>query len=97
FSPYQTMRDLFRGYDVTRCRIKFHAIASRQHHRLGATTVRTQRFLRSPGQVPLAYLHVGRAMADADTEKLRISARRVIRDVIVLTPYSLPSLPQYSR
>src|SRR5262249_16608333 len=73
FSPYQTIPDLFRGYDVTRCPIKFHAIASRQHHRLGATTVRTQRFLRSPGQVPLAYLHVGRAMADADTEKLRIS------------------------
>src|SRR5215467_1855924 len=44
FSPPHTMRNLFRGYDVTRCRIKFHAIASRQHHRLGATIVRTQRF-----------------------------------------------------
>jgi hypothetical protein len=27
FSPRQTMRDLFRGDDVRRCRIKFHTIA----------------------------------------------------------------------
>src|SRR5262249_42411836 len=97
FSSRQTMRDLFRGDDVTRCRIKFDTIARRQHHRLGATTVHTQRFPRSPRQVPLACLHVGRAMADADTEKIRIIGRRVVRDVIVLTLYSVPSLPQCSR
>src|SRR5216110_2629162 len=45
-SPRQTMRDVFRSDGVTRCRIKFHAIARRQHHRLGARTVRTQRFAR---------------------------------------------------
>src|SRR5215467_6904817 len=53
FSPRETMRDLFRGDDVTRYRIKFHAIARRQRHRLGATTVRTQRFPRSHRQVTL--------------------------------------------
>src|SRR5262249_28736887 len=94
FSPCQTMRDLFRGDNVTRYRIKFHAIARGQHPRLGATTARTQRFPRLPGQVPLACFYVGRAMADADTEKIRIAGRRVVRDVIVLTLYSVPSLPQ---
>src|SRR5206468_3730445 len=97
FTPRQTMRDLLRGDSVTRCRIKFHAIARRQHHRLGATTVRTQRLSRSPRHVPLACLYVGRVMADADTEKIRITGRQVVRDVIVLTLYSVPSLPQYSR
>src|SRR5262249_49777910 len=100
FSPRQTMRNLFGGDDVTRCRIKFHAIASPQDHRLSATTLCTQRFLRalrSPGPVPLACLHVGRAMAHADTEKIRIAERRVIGDAIVLAPHPVPSLPQYSR
>src|SRR5439155_18461025 len=93
FSPRQTMRDLFGGDGVTRCRIKFHAIARRQHHRLGATTVRTQRFPRSPRQVPLTCLYVGRVMADADTEEIRIIGRGVVRNVIVLTVCSVLSLP----
>src|SRR5262249_46276868 len=75
FSPGQTMRDLFRGDGITRGRIKYYAIARNLHHSRGATTDRTQRSCRSPRQVPLACLHVGRVMADAHTEKIHCIGR----------------------
>jgi hypothetical protein len=90
------MRDSGRESAIEVRAGEFHPIARRQRHRLGAATIRTQGLYRLPEKVPLTCLHIDGAMADADTEKIRIIAR-LVRDVIVLTLYFLPSLPQYSR
>src|SRR6266567_2464445 len=74
-SRSQTMRDLFCCDDLTRCGINFHAIARRQHQRLGATTLYAQRFQRLPRHVTLTRLHVGGVMADADAEKIHYIGR----------------------
>src|SRR5215831_3288174 len=75
FCPRQTMRDLFRRDGFTRYAINLHAIARRQHQRLGATALRAERFLGLPWHVTLACLHVGGVMADADTEKMHCVGR----------------------
>jgi len=79
------MRDSGRESAIEVMAGEFHPIARRQRHRLGAATVRTQGLYRLPEQVPLTCLRIGGAMADADTEKIRITAG-LVRRVIVVTP-----------